>query len=60
MDLIGILEDVTDEDIQNQYGISWEEYLHPNAETIEKVKKAFLFQDEPIKESDKFEEGLIE
>ena len=40
MDLIGILEDVTDEDLQNQYGISMEEYLHPNAETIEKVKKA--------------------
>ena len=40
MDLIGIPEDVPDEDLQNQYGISWEEYLHPNAETIEKVKKA--------------------
>ena len=35
MDLIGILED--DEDAAT-YGITYEEYLHPNAETISKVK----------------------
>ena len=38
-DLIGILEDVTDEDIQRDYGISEKEYLNPTAETIEKVKR---------------------
>ena len=38
--------------------------LHTNKENVEdiveKVKKAFLFQDEPIKSNDMFEHGLIE
>ena len=37
IDLIGFLEDVTEEDLQEQYGISMAEYLNPNAETIAKV-----------------------
>ena len=35
--LIGILEDVTEEELQEQYGISMNEYLNPNADTITKV-----------------------
>ena len=38
MNLIGILEDITDADLQERYGISEEEYLHPTSETMEKVK----------------------
>ena len=38
--------------------------LHTNKDNVEyiveKVKQAFLFQDEPIKESDIFKGGLIE
>ena len=37
VDLIGILED--DEDPRT-YGITYKEYLHPNALTIAKVKEA--------------------
>ena len=40
IDLIGILEDVTEEELQQNYGISITEYLHPNTETISKVKDA--------------------
>lgn len=36
-ELIGILEDVTEEELQSQYGISLNEYFKPNAETIAKV-----------------------
>lgn len=36
-DLIGMLEDVTEEELQEQYGISMNEYLRPTAETIAKV-----------------------
>ena len=36
-DLIGILEDVTEEDLQEQYGISMSEYLHTAKDTINKV-----------------------
>ena len=39
MDLIGILEDVTEEELQKQYGISMNEYLNPNAYTIKKVEE---------------------
>ena len=38
-DLIGILEDISEEELQEQYGISMNEYLNPNAETISKVEK---------------------
>ena len=39
MDLIGILEDVTEEELQDQYGISMSEYLSPTADTIRKVEQ---------------------
>ena len=39
MDLIGILEDITDEDLKEQYGINMNEYLNPTRETIEKVSQ---------------------
>ena len=38
LDLVGVLEDVTDEDLQATYGISVEEYLYPTAEAVAKVK----------------------
>ena len=38
--------------------------LHTNKDNVEKiieqVKKAFIFQDEPIKENELFKSGLIE
>lgn len=37
IDLIGILEDISEEELQEQFGISMSEYLEPNAQTIEKV-----------------------
>ena len=36
--LIGVLEDVTDEDLQREYGISLDEYLHPTKESVDKVR----------------------
>ena len=39
VDLIGILEDITEEELQEQYGISMNEYLHPTEETIIKVSE---------------------
>ena len=39
MDLIGILENVTEEELQEQYGISMKEYLNPTANTIKKVNQ---------------------
>lgn len=36
-DLIGILEDINEEDLQENYGISVEEYWHPDEEVIRKV-----------------------
>ncbi len=38
IELIGILEDVTEEELQQNYGISITEYFNPTAETISKVK----------------------
>lgn len=38
MDLIGIVEDIDDNDIVEEYGITLDEYDHPTAETIKKVK----------------------
>ncbi len=40
IDLIGILEDVTEEELQQNYGISMNEYFNPTAETVSKVKDA--------------------
>ena len=39
IDLIGIVEDIDEEDFENVYGITVEEYNHPTAETIRKVKE---------------------
>ena len=39
IDLIGILENVTEEDLEEHFGISMQEYFNPNAETIAKVKE---------------------
>ena len=38
-ELIGILEDVNEEELFENYGISMQEYLNPNAETIKKVSE---------------------
>lgn len=38
LELISIPEDVTEETLQEHYGISLEEYFHPTEETIQKVK----------------------
>ena len=39
VDLIGILEDVNEKQLQEQYGIGMEEYLNPTEETINKVSE---------------------
>ena len=39
IDIIGILEDVTEEELQEEYGISMNEYLNPTAYTIRKVEQ---------------------
>ena len=39
MELIGVLEDIDESYLQENYGISMEEYLNPNAKTIEKVSE---------------------
>lgn len=36
-ELIGLLEDVSEEELQELYGISMKEYFKPTAETIKKV-----------------------
>lgn len=37
VDLIGVLDDVNEEDLQAKYGISVEQYYKPDAEIIAKV-----------------------
>ena len=37
INLIGILEDISEEELQEQYGISMNEYFHPTQDTINKV-----------------------
>ena len=39
INLIGILEDVSEEELQEHYGISMKEYLNPTEDTINKVTK---------------------
>lgn len=39
IDLIGFIEDVTDEELQQEYGININEYFNPTALTITKVSK---------------------
>lgn len=41
-DLIGILEDITEEELLEQYGISMDEYLHPTKETIDRVSEKVI------------------
>lgn len=36
-ELIGILKNITDEELYEKYGITMSEYLNPTAETIDKV-----------------------
>jgi len=38
-DLIGILEDIEESELIENYGITMKEYLNPNAETIKKVSQ---------------------
>ena len=38
-ELIGLLEDVEEADIIENYGITLQEYYNPNAETIRKVSE---------------------
>lgn len=38
-DLIGILEDIEENELIENYGISMQEYLRPTAETIKKVSE---------------------
>ena len=39
MDLIGLFEDVNEEELLEKYGISLQEYLYPNEQTIQKVSE---------------------
>ena len=48
VDLIGILEDVYEEDLIRNYGITMQEYFNPNLEVINKVK-FYLENNKPIK-----------
>ena len=39
IDLIGILEDISEEELYEKYGISIDEYLNPTEDTINKVTR---------------------
>lgn len=39
LDLIGILEDINETELIENYGITMKEYFRPNAETIQKVSE---------------------
>ena len=41
-DLIGILKDVEEEEFIEEYGITMQEYLHPNKQVLLKVKQALM------------------
>lgn len=38
--LIGLLEDVKEEELLNMYGITFDEYFHPTEDTVAKVMDA--------------------
>ena len=38
--LIGILEDIDEDELMDKYGITMEEYMHPTEEVLIKVRKA--------------------
>ena len=40
LNLIGMLEDIPEDELMDKYGITMEEYLHPTEEVIIKVRKA--------------------
>jgi len=40
IDLIGFKVDITEKELMDQYGITYEEYLHPTEEIINKVMDA--------------------
>lgn len=37
LNLIGLLEDIDEDELQEKYGISINEYIHPNENTIIKI-----------------------
>lgn len=37
IELVGVLEDVNERDLLNNYGITIQEYLHPNEKVINKI-----------------------
>ena len=39
-DLIGVLEDIDEEELFNKYGITLHEYFYPDEEVVNKVKYA--------------------
>ena len=45
IDLIGILEDASSDELMAKYGITTQEYLHPNKETLLKVRAAISLND---------------
>ena len=40
LNLIGILEDIDEDELMDKYGITMQEYLNPNKETLIKVREA--------------------
>jgi len=42
--LIGVLEDVSEKELLEKYGITYEEYLHPTEATIDKVMDAIQME----------------
>ncbi len=41
IDLIGILENISEAELLQNYGITLQEYFNPNLETINKVRERF-------------------
>ena len=42
--LIGVLEDVSEKELLEKYGITYDEYLHPTEATIDKVMDAIQME----------------
>lgn len=40
LNLIGVLEDIDEDELLDKYGITMEEYLHPTKDVLIKVRKA--------------------
>lgn len=39
LNLIGVLEDIDEDELMDEYGITMQEYLHPNKEVLIKVRE---------------------